>query len=115
VHVVVDEAGHREAAAEVDDARARRRIRIDGGDAVPFDRDGRREAVARPDPSVPENEQDLALAFLDLGREVVLQADLLDEAELCFEPVDVLFLVVEDLLEEVAAVVVSGSASSSSA
>src|SRR6185295_13266157 len=48
-----------------------------------------------------------ALFFFDLLGEVVLQADLLDQGHLRFEPVDVLFLLGQDLFEEVAGVVVA--------
>jgi hypothetical protein len=60
VHVVVDEAGHREPAGEVDHTRTRRRFRIDGGNAISFDDDARRERVTRPDPAVGQDEQRLS-------------------------------------------------------
>jgi hypothetical protein len=57
VNVIVDEAGKREAAVQIDDACAVRNGGIDGGDAIALDDDIRGEPRAGPDPAVGENER----------------------------------------------------------
>src|SRR5688500_10058937 len=48
-----------------------------------------------------------ALSVLDLGQQIVLLAEALDQGELGLDPVDVLFLGVEDVGEQFAADVVA--------
>lgn len=52
VNVIVDEAGNREAAVQIDEAGAARNRCIDGGDAIAFDDNIRDEPVAGPDSAV---------------------------------------------------------------
>jgi hypothetical protein len=57
VNVIVDEARNGEAAAQIDDARVRWNRAVDGGDAIAFDDQRRREPLTGPDPAACQRER----------------------------------------------------------
>jgi uncharacterized membrane protein YtjA (UPF0391 family) len=61
VQVIVDEAGHDEAAAQIDDLRIVRRGAIERSDAIAIDRHAPRERLSRPDFSVRQDEHRVML------------------------------------------------------
>jgi hypothetical protein len=68
VDVIVDEAGDRETAAQIDELRIGGNGAIDAGDAVAFDDDIRGEAVAGPDPAVDEREGGYSFSLICCAR-----------------------------------------------
>lgn len=68
MNVIVDEAGKDETTVKVDDFRVRGDGCIDGRDAIPFEDDGLREAVAGPDPAVDERARGYSSSLICCAR-----------------------------------------------
>jgi hypothetical protein len=68
VHVIVDEARYREAAAQIDDLCVLRNRRVNSGDAVAFDDNIRGKPVAGPDPAVRQRKNGYSSSLICCAR-----------------------------------------------